>query len=540
MKTNRILAIVLATLALAACQKENINAGKLQLVAEGMDGNAKMAIRGNSSYWVDDERVHLNGDEYTITANSSNGGSAYVNENVTVTTPYCGVYPASIFSSNSDLSYTLTLPAEYTYATTTFNSQTVQNLASPMVAYADGGTQLYFKHVTAAINVQVVNYHYDYDIVVDSIEVSSNSYKLNGSVTINMEDVASGSFVAAQSGSTDAEKMVKMKFGGGLIVASGDSTMVQVPVLPVGDGNKFTVKIAIHRYDQPSVTAILNRTQTTGGALARAYSGYARYTLGGPFSVAADKKVLFSKGNLQYNADATTWRFAEHQYDYIGSDNSNIADDYDGWIDLFGWGTGDAPTKHTTTASDYSTFNEWGTAASGNIGSGWYTLSKDEWQYMTTGSRTNKTFNLPATGDKNQNIAKYVKATITVSGNSYTGLILFPDYYVQPDGVTMGTNTATYNGNSSMFSQYVVSSGWEKMEFAGAVFLPLTGYRSETTVNVPTTYGLYWTNTTPSNSITYSLAFYNSNLAVNNYYYGAGGNYSVFRGHAVRLVRNVN
>ena len=81
----------------------------------------------------------------------------------------------------------------------------------------------------------------------------------------------------------------------------------------------------------------------------------------GVFSVSADKQVTFSKGNLQYHPSNDEWCFAENQSDYIGKANSNIAADYDGWIDLFGWGTGDAPTKSSTSYSDYSTFVDWGT-----------------------------------------------------------------------------------------------------------------------------------------------------------------------------------
>ena len=54
------------------------------------------------------------------------------------------------------------------------------------------------------------------------------------------------------------------------------------------------------------------------------------------FSVSADKKVYFSKGNLQYQASTGTWRFAENQYDIIGEDNANISSTYSGWIDSSG------------------------------------------------------------------------------------------------------------------------------------------------------------------------------------------------------------
>ncbi len=66
------------------------------------------------------------------------------------------------------------------------------------------------------------------------------------------------------------------------------------------------------------------------------------------------KRYIFSKGNLQYNASTDTWRFAENQWDVIGSlsqygernnyfagnvsgsDNANVGkEDYKGWIDFF-------------------------------------------------------------------------------------------------------------------------------------------------------------------------------------------------------------
>ncbi|MBP5725116.1 MAG: hypothetical protein J6X18_16275, partial [Bacteroidales bacterium] len=79
------------------------------------------------------------------------------------------------------------------------------------------------------------------------------------------------------------------------------------------------------------------------------------------FSVSDSTKVYFSQGNLQYQASTGTWRFAEHQYDMIGSDNSNISSSYSGWIDLFGWGTSGwnsganayQPYSTSTSYSDY-------------------------------------------------------------------------------------------------------------------------------------------------------------------------------------------
>ena len=89
------------------------------------------------------------------------------------------------------------------------------------------------------------------------------------------------------------------------------------------------------------------------------------------FSVSHSTKVYFSQGNLQYQASSKTWRFAEHQWDFVGdsiygtvyekgikSDNAKISSSYDGWIDLFGWRTsgynGKNPYETSMKDSDYA------------------------------------------------------------------------------------------------------------------------------------------------------------------------------------------
>ena len=119
----------------------------------------------------------------------------------------------------------------------------------------------------------------------------------------------------------------------------------------VVDGDEF----------ETTIEGLANGTTYYVRAYATSYAGTAyseqisvktlQGILNGKFSISDDKQIYFSQGNLQYNAvqgthdcsDGTTkegtWRFAEHQYDRIGSQNSNISATYDGWIDLFGWGT---------------------------------------------------------------------------------------------------------------------------------------------------------------------------------------------------------
>lgn len=90
---------------------------------------------------------------------------------------------------------------------------------------------------------------------------------------------------------------------------------------------------------------------------------------GSQFSVSAITKIDFAPANLQYNCTQHIWRFAEHSYDVIGANNANISDSYNGWIDLFGYGTSGvnySPTLHSTNNADYAsgdisnTDNDWG------------------------------------------------------------------------------------------------------------------------------------------------------------------------------------
>ena len=120
--------------------------------------------------------------------------------------------------------------------------------------------------------------------------------------------------------------------------------------------------------------------------------------LPGAFTINAQgDQIRFAKGNLQYQASTQTWRFAENQYDYVGddnnglvregimkSDNSRISDTYSGWIDLFGYATGNNPTVYDTDY-DYSAGIDWGYNAisnGGNMPELWRCLTISEWRYI--------------------------------------------------------------------------------------------------------------------------------------------------------------
>ena len=248
----------------------------------------------------------------------------------------------------------------------------------------------------------------------------------------------------------------------------------------------------------------------------------------GTFSVSADKQVTFSKGNLQYHPANDEWRFAENQTDYIGDANSNIAADYDGWIDLFGWSTG-ATNFGVSTSEDYDdyrgSFVDWGTNQIGSdVPNTWRTLSKDEWMYIF--------YNRPN--------AQSLFALGSVNG--VNGTIILPDNWTTPSGVSFVASTTQglswdgsqyYNSNGNSFSHNTYTAEqWQTMEQAGAVFLPASGYRGGTDVDTVGDSGYYRSSTEGNENRAYDVCFRSN-------YLHPWNSLTRSRGQAVRLAKNL-
>lgn len=235
--------------------------------------------------------------------------------------------------------------------------------------------------------------------------------------------------------------------------------------------------------------------------------------LSGKFTINAQgKQVVFSQGNLQYKASTDTWRFAKNQYDTIGSRNANISAVYTGWIDLFGWGTGNDPVKTNTNESAYNPFYEWGAnpiSNGGNVANLWRTLTFLEWAYVLN-TRPNCT-NLCG------------KATV----NNIRGYVLLPDDWTLPSGLSFNPAATDWTTNSYYADE------WQEMEDAGAVMLVANGFRyGATNVGSFGVLVMYW-SATPTTGNEYTagcVGFMNDFIYTDN----ARSN-----GAGVRLVQDV-
>lgn len=176
-----------------------------------------------------------------------------------------------------------------------------------------------------------------------------------------------------------------------------------------------------------------------------------------------DTMVWFAQGNLQYQASTNSWRLAAHQYDCIGSFNDSVMSETDeGWIDLFGWGTGNNPTFNSTKNDDYGAFVDWGnnsiSAGGTRQNSGmWRTLTNDEWFHIINDRQT-------------ESGVRYAKAKV----EEVNGLILLPDNWNKDNYRLNRPNES----NAPYGSNVLSLEEWNSIfEAKGAVFLPSAGFR---------------------------------------------------------------
>ena len=268
--------------------------------------------------------------------------------------------------------------------------------------------------------------------------------------------------------------------------------------------------------------------------------------LSGVFSVSSTKKVNFSKGNLQatYNGTDWTWAFAKNQWDYIGNAAGNTSVNGNGTVsasnvtvDLFGWvgasstwtGAAQYGISNSTATDNTDGYgnvarealkSDWGNT----IGTGWFTLSSDEWQYL---------FNTRTTGGTvfGTEQARYAQATINTDGTSVKGMILFPD------GVSIASTEVTTAGSVNATSAYATkctTAQWAALAAKGCVFLPAAGNRNEASVYSAGSGGYYWSSSPNTSNVYYAyrVIFLSGNLSLTT----QTGRYL---GYSVRLVCEV-
>lgn len=493
-----------ALMTIVSCSKENDGDVQFKATMEDCtDIHAKTSLQSTGDlYWQDGDMVKI----YSNTANDdfaasgdfaasqSGSTSTVLSGNVSLGNgPYKAIYPASIAQSAT----TIMLP----------DIQTNTN-GSPdgFPMYAESNNRsLSFKNLCGLLKIVLPE---KANTTLASVKLTVNQ-QVTGTATVSYTDGAS---TPTSGGNTITVQCEQSLANGGVVwitLPAGIYTGLDLEftdtkgcVCTLEHKNNASVPVYRSQY----TTIVLSNTSVTFLPT--------EGVLNGEFSVSGTKKVRFSKGNLQCNVtipNHPTWQFAANQYDYLGNSNSVT-----GVMDLFGWGTGNAPTRTSQNWQDYTNFSDWANNAVSNGGGNadiWSTLSKEEWAYVLNGR----------TG------ASGKRATATVNG--VHGVVLLPDVWSLPSGCNFASGYANgWNQNS-----YDVTN-WAKMEASGAVFFPAAGCRVGTDVIQYGSYGYYWSSTVYNNSNEYAYCF---KFGYNSFYSEGQNKGNPYYGMSVRLVYEV-
>lgn len=478
------------------------------------------------------------------------------------------IYPSTIVSQNaanygqSGSTLDVTLPGSYT-----LDQLTGTKTPCPMIAVNDASSDTWaFNQLCGLLRLKVSNI----PATTKRLEIDFDGKKVWGDFSIAAGVTPGTSVIATETITTadDNHDIITITKDGTDATLGVTSVDLSIP-LPTGPYSNITVTT----YDAltaGNITFTMNYTFAYSAT--QAHGTKVTATFPGLFTVSATKKVIFAPGNLQYlgNANGTgTWRFAEHQYDFMGDGPTsgtnyqgnvtvtgytkyNASADLDVARDLFGWGTSGYNNKYPylTSTSDGSYYSgsmvddganyDWGVyhSASGSstekITNGgnysWRLWTSAEMSYVM--KRTNKVY---TRSDYKETKQLYCFATLRgVTTNDIKGLVIFPDGWIGDPIRNIKYETPS---GGSYENNVFNAEQWTILENMGCVFLPAANIREGSQMKMSNE-GHYWSST-----IQYTIGEYRGGCLElsNGRILSSATNHRVRRyGQSVRLIRDVN
>ena len=572
MKTTYKYLLLAGLVVLAAsCEKEiekespaDATTGKMitETISAQIEGETKATVDADAKFaWSlgDNIAVHVTkGDSHlyvdTVSGASEEAASASfsVSYGEGFSRDAFAIFPSTIVAGNaanygqSGSPLDVTLPASYSLSTVTG-----EKTRCPMIA-SNTSSSWTFSQLCGLLRLTVNSIPSD----ATGLIIQFPGKKVNGTFSIAYP-VTPGSSTIVTDTPASGEDQITVTFAAGTTSAT-----INLP-LPTGD------------YDDVFITPVGSSTKVAavrhinaGGYTAQAAHGKKLTTTMVSFSMAADKKVVFAPGNLQYIGSAATpyWKFANNQYDYFGTTTAQESDAANVDRDLFGWGT--SGWNNTSADATWIYYQPWSTSyATGvdvNNGTGygpsyalsdkditdsnangdwgiyndiknangsvklydkgtWKTPTKDYWYYIYV-TRTCSSTGIPDVPN-----ACWIKGTIA----GQAGMILFPDNYAHPGDASVTYSKSAFNKGNYSYTYFVVDAeNWSKMEAAGAVFLPAAGYRNTGNLDRVGERGFYWSSTTKDKDDAWRSSYNADNNDPN------ASNWR-YHGYSVRLIREL-
>lgn len=487
----------------ASCAKEEnavengVNEPAVTILASLEDDGTKVTVNNTTGKveWAAGDKIAVYAGSYVESdglAAAGNPGSFTFASLTDANRANFAIYPASAAVAGSVTASDLKVQYPATYALTDLNSEAA---APVMIAANAPATNLAFKHVGALLRITVN----DVPKGVDELRVIFDK-DVTGEFSVTGASTATPSVAVAAATS---KNVVTFTF-------SALATMQNIVLsIPVPSGDLATVRVEAYAGGLPFPCGI-----TFAGATGLQRTHAKKLTAYMPvFSVSATKKVVFSPGNLEaHTTDAGanwTWKFADEQYGLLASyatvdGKMHISTD-EGARMHFRWSTVEAAdyginAEDTGTYYDYvgTTFQDWGTNP---ITWGTYTYPSNTWRTPSsalcyTFSRTYAGIDASLNGtrgelgylfeerpastvhglvthtgtdEEDMENARFVKVRLN-SDDATRGVILFPDHFTFPDGVSK--LPAYLNRTDAWYRTEFTFADWALLEAAGCVYIP--------------------------------------------------------------------
>ena len=551
-----------------SCQSENLDPQTVtdeqiqpvQMITETItatadEGNTKATVDADAKFaWTagDNIAVHVSNGasyKYVLTSDTGASGASASAASASFTVVYeegyardaFAVFPASIVATDaanygqSGQTLDVTLPGTYA-----LSAVSGENTPCPMIA-DNTGSGWEFKQLCGLLRLTVSGIPSG----TSYLKLDFNGRKVSGAFSVASPVTAGTSTIASVAGTKGTDDFIKITG-----ITTETSVTVNIP-LPTGTAYSDLIVSAWNSSDVPLKAQVTPFSYTASRAKGKKLTSALSL---GVFSIASGKYAVIAPGNLQatYNGSAWSWAFAANQWDRIGNAEGNtkvsgtspFVSGYTGTsttVDLFGWvgassnfdgvaQYGITSSKIMNSVDGYGTGetealkSDWGQNAIGNYAAGtWRTPtngSTGEWKYVLSNTDRSTT--------------RYAKAFLDTDSNGsgdVHGIILFPDKYVHPDGVSPLTGVNDYSSTSWSANTYNTVD-WGKMEAAGAVFLPAAGYRNGSGVSDVNSRGGYWSSTTAGTSTTVRLHFTETGV-------DDVSNLNRYFGLSVRLIREL-
>lgn len=527
-KLTLILAALVLTLGFSQCKKTEtptMNEGVFITLTAGYGNGAKTSFDpANGTFaWTGTTESP----EYIYVGGKSTGYLGYLTSTESgATVNFSGTITPG--TADATLYFFYLGKGDHAAATSVdFSSQdgTLENVTNYHIAISEGVEYAGQTSFSTTLNMKMAIAYFD-------VNGFKNANEATETVYLHGEEVYSTAIIDYTNGTITGETKGYINLG----TANNGKYVALIPSVSTETTLKF---------DSNSKWGAMNflrgiqagRCYSNGGAALTVTAGaLLAGTIPGLFSVSATKMVRFSKGNLQYIGSAATpyWKFAEHQWGYLGTTTSQNSTTITVDRDLFGWGTSGydhgavcyQPWSTSTNYSDYYAYGDpiyylynqngqadWGYNAIYNGGHqeniGWKTLTNDEWGYVFNNRTTTSTI-------------RYAKAKV----NKVKGVILLPNSWNATTYVLNSTNTSS----ADFTSNTVTAADWtDILEANGAVFLPAAGCRFGSSLDAEGSWGYYWSSNANGTYANYLL--FGSSLNPQNYN-------DRCKGYSVRLIHN--